>query len=257
MESKDLARFLFEIASDERLGILAEVAEKPLKHAQIARRLDMTGSETTRHLNRLASAGLVTKNPRGEYEPTNLARLLSTGMPFFRFLTANREFLLQHDVLVLPPEFVERLGELTGATFTTGTYKVVAEQERSLRAVKRRIWVLTEQVSESAIPIMRAKAAEGADVRVIRPRAGFGDATPALSGVGRNYPMRLLEETRIFLAVLDDLAGVCFPAADGKVDMATMLLVADPRGCRWAEDLFLRYWDRAREWLGPPTSRHG
>ena len=75
MESKDLARFLFEIASDERLGILAEVAEKPLKHAQIARRLDMTGSETTRHLNRLASAGLVTKNPRGEYEPTNLARL--------------------------------------------------------------------------------------------------------------------------------------------------------------------------------------
>ncbi len=77
---------------------------------------------------------------------------------------------------------------------------------------------------------MRTKAAEGADVRVMRPRAGFGDAIPALSGVGRNYPVRLLEETRIFLAVLDDLAGIGFPTADGKADMATMLLVGDPPG---------------------------
>ncbi len=102
MPLKDLARQLFEIASDERLGILSAIAEKPRKHAQIARELDMTGSETTRHLTRLMSASLVSKNPRGEYEPTNLARLLSSGLPFFRFLTANREFLLHHDVHVLP-----------------------------------------------------------------------------------------------------------------------------------------------------------
>src|SRR3989442_4597133 len=94
MESTGLARFLFELASDERLGILEAIEEKPLRHAQIARRLKITDSETTRHLNRLASTGLLTKNPQSQYEPTSLARLASAGFPFFRFLLANRARLL-------------------------------------------------------------------------------------------------------------------------------------------------------------------
>ncbi|MGQ0797009.1 MAG: helix-turn-helix transcriptional regulator [Methanobacteriota archaeon] len=246
MESTGIAGFVFELASDQRLGILAAVAEKPLRHAEIARRLRMTDSETSRHLNRLSAAGLVTKNPRGEHELTSLARLLSAGLPFFRFLTANREFLLTHDVLVLPPEFVDRLGALSEGTFTRGTYRVVATQERFLRAVKQRIWVLTEQAFEQALPILRQKAVDGADVRVIRPREGFEDAVLP-TRVRRNYPARLLDRIPIFLAVLDDAAGVCFPSFDGSVDMSTMLLLEDARGCGWAADLFLRFWERARE----------
>ena len=106
METKGLVQCLIEIASEKRIGILAAIAEKPLKHAQIARRLDMTGSETTRHLNRLLSAGLVTRNSGGEYEATNLAHLINAGLPFFRFMTTNREFLVSHDLSVLPQEFI-------------------------------------------------------------------------------------------------------------------------------------------------------
>src|SRR2546427_12385968 len=118
MESTGLARFLFERASEEGLGIMAAVSEKPLRRAQIARRVRMTDSETTRHLNRLTAAGLVTKRPQSEYEPTNLARLVSAHFPFFRFLLAQREFLLNHNVLVLPPGFVERLGSPSGGGVT-------------------------------------------------------------------------------------------------------------------------------------------
>src|SRR5881396_3565576 len=138
MESTGLARFLFELASEERLGILAAISEKPLRHAQIARRLGMTDSETTRHLNRLTVAGLV-----------------SADFPFFRFLLAQREFLLNHNVLVLPPGFAERLSALSGGVLTKGTYNVVATQERSLRGAARRIWVLWEQAFEQALPILR------------------------------------------------------------------------------------------------------
>ena len=211
MEPTGLARFLFELASDERLGILDAIAERPLRHVQIARHLRMTDSETTRHLNRLTSAGLVTKNPQSQFEATNLARLVSAAFPLFRFLLTNRDFLLKHNVRVLPPEFVDRLGALSEGTFVTGMYDVAATQERSLRAVSRRIWVLSDQMFEQAVPIMREKAASGADVRVIRSREGFGRGTALLPSVERNYPVRLVEETRIFLAVLDDLAGICFP----------------------------------------------
>jgi predicted transcriptional regulator len=252
MESESLARFLFELASDERLGILDAIAEKPMRHAQIARHLKMTDSETTRHLNRLASAGLLMKNPQSQYEPTNLARLVSAGFPFFRFLLSNREFLQKHNVRVLPSGFVERLGALTAGTFVTGMYDVAAAQVRYLRAVKQRIWVLTDQMFEQALPILREKAKAGADVRVIRSREGFEREIARLPPVERNYPVRLVPDARIFLAVLDDVAGVCFPTVDGKVDMEAMMLLTDPSGHRWASDLFAQAWSEAREWLGPP-----
>ena len=171
----------------------------------------------------------------------------------FHFLLANREFLLKHDVRVVPAEFVERLGALNSGTFVWGMYDVAAAQERYLRSVKQRIWVLTDQLFEAAVPVMREKAAAGADVRVIRSREGFQRETARLPRVQRNYPLRLVPEARIFLAVLDDVAGVCFPTLEGKVDMESMLLLTDPAGHRWAEDLYARLWSQAREWLGPQT----
>jgi len=104
-----------------------------------------------------------------------------------------------------------------------------------------------------AVPVMREKAAAGADVRVIRSREGFQRETARAPPVQRNYPVRLVPEARIFLAVLDDVAGVCFPTLEGKVDMESMLLLTDPAGHRWAEDLYARLWSQAREWLGPQT----
>lgn len=249
MATDDLARFIFEIASTKRLEILLALTDRPLRHAELARKLEMTPSEATRILARLSSAGLVTKNPQTAYEPTNLTRLLLSGLPFLHFLTANREFLLNHDVLVLPPEFVERLGALSECTFVEGAYKVVGFQERNLKAAKRRIWVLTKQAHDNAIAIMREKAPQGADVRVIRHRGEFEDERTGPRAVDRNYPVRVLDETRVFLAVIDDAAAVCFPTLDGNVDMGTMVFLGDPRGCRWAEDLFLHFWGVARERL--------
>src|SRR2546425_6372260 len=215
MESTGLARFLFELASDERLGILEVMEEKPLRHAQIARRLKITDSETTRHLNRLASTGLLTKNPQSQYEPTSLARLVSAGFPFFRFLLANREFLQKHDVRVVPTEFVERLGALNGGTFVTGMYDVAAAQERYLRAVKQRIWVLTDQLFEAAVPGVRGKAGARAGGRVVPSREGVQHVTARPPSGHCNYPVRLVSEARILFSVPDDRASVCVPAPDG------------------------------------------
>src|SRR5437867_11185658 len=137
MEPTGLARFLFELASDERLGILDAIAERPLRHVQIARHLRMTDSETTRHLNRLTSAGLVTKNPQSQFEATNLSRLVHAAFPLFRFLLPNRHLLLHANVRVLPLEFVARLGALRQVRFVTGMSGVAAPHARALGAASR------------------------------------------------------------------------------------------------------------------------
>src|SRR2546428_14183391 len=98
------------------------------------------------------------KNAQSQYEPTNLARLVSAGFPFFRFLLKNRDFLLKHDVRVRPSEFVERLGALTGGTFVNGMYDVAAAPARFRPAVKPRRRVLPDPLLEQAVPVSREKA---------------------------------------------------------------------------------------------------
>src|SRR3989442_4994438 len=96
------------------------------------------------------------------------------------------------------------------------------------------------------------RPAGGADAPIIRTRKGGQRGWGLLPPVERNYPVRLVPGARIFLAVLDDVAGVCFPSVDGTVDMEAMLLLTDPSGHRWASDLFAHEWSEAGEWLGPP-----
>ncbi len=254
MASDELAPFLFEISSDLRLRILEALAERPLKHAEIARRLSMTGSEATRHLNRLVTAGLLVKAARGEYAPTPLAAALRAGLPFFEFLTKYRPYLLAHNALAVGAPFAARLGELRGGTLTRGMYDVVAVQEAAIRAARRRIWVITEQPFERALPMFREKVAAGTDVRIVRPRGAIHAERAAARPIERNYAVRLLDEVRFFLAVLDNTAGLCLPTPEGRIDMMDMLLLEDPEGCEWASDLFLRTWSRAREWRSPTGS---
>lgn len=255
MGTNDLAGFLFEIASVERLAILAALAQRALKHAEISRVGSMTGSETTRHLNRMVAAGLVAKNVRGEYAPTTLGHVVGAVLPLFSFLNSHRDYLLAHDVRAVKPSFVARLGELGHGTFTTGTYQVIAVQEDALRAVRRRAWIVTQQRFEQALPILRARSDQGADVRVLRPAPAIREEIRAHARVERNFPVRVLDEVKVFLAVLDDQAGVCFPALDGRVDMASMILLRDPGGLGWAEDLFVDLWGRARPSHVPLRSR--
>lgn len=257
MSAGELSEFLFEIASDERRSILAAVGARPLKHGKIARALSMTGSEATRHLRRLTTCGLLEKGPEGEYSLTSVADALRVGLPFLEFLVAQRRFLGSHRLPILDRSFVERLGELGQGSLVHGTYQVVALQESSLRAVKRRIWVLTEQRFDQALPIFREKMSQGADIRVIRPERAISEERRSGRSVHRNFPLRVLPNVDAFIAVLDDQAGLCLENRDGRIDMGTMLLVTDPEGYRWAEDVFRWFWERAQPWRPPGrTSAH-
>jgi predicted transcriptional regulator len=250
VSTERLAKFVFEVASPERIGILRGLHERPLRHAELAERLSMTESETTRHLARLASLRLIEKDTEGRYRGTPLAEALLVALPLFDFLSRRDEYIVEHDLAALDPTFVVRLGELNDGRLIDGTYPVIAAQEAALRDAHRRIWVVTDHRFEQALPLLRERASHGADVRVVRPRRALEEERSPVSRVERNYPVRLLPEVRIFLAVLDTQAGLSLPARAGVPDLSRMLLLTDTLGYRWAEDLFRSLWNRAEEWRG-------
>jgi predicted transcriptional regulator len=240
-----LAAFLFEVASPERLLILSRLSRGDLSHTEIARQLGRSGSETSRHLQRLRDVGLIVKGPHGKYSLTTTARVFYAGIPFFEYLVANQDYLRDHDLGALEPNFLVRLGELSRGTLTFGAYGTVAAQEGALVGVRERIWLVADEGLEMLLPTLKSKLSHGVDVRVIRsePRDGspFGSAMVTAPLIA----IRTLKDPGLSLTIVDDQAWIRFPTADGAMDRSTMILLRDPTGLRWAEELFQHYWNRA------------
>jgi predicted transcriptional regulator len=62
-----IERLYFELASESRLSILQEISKQDGKMREIARKLELTTTETFRQLQRLNDALLVQKKPEGTY----------------------------------------------------------------------------------------------------------------------------------------------------------------------------------------------
>jgi predicted transcriptional regulator len=74
-----LDKLFFELASENRLGIMLELQGVGFRMHEIARRLNMTDTETCRQLQRLSEALLIKKQPDGTYSITNYGKLALLG----------------------------------------------------------------------------------------------------------------------------------------------------------------------------------
>lgn len=118
-DNEEISKVLFELSSNRRANILFEIQKENLKMQQIAKSLDMTVTETFRHLQRLTDAKLVEKKANGTYTITSLGNLATGFLTGFNFILKNGNYFLEHDINYIPYEFVNRLGELSSAEFCT------------------------------------------------------------------------------------------------------------------------------------------
>jgi predicted transcriptional regulator len=114
-EEKRLDLLFFELASEDRLSILRELCSSKLKMQDIARKLDLTATETSRQLQRLSLAKLIERKPDGLHSTSSLGRLLLTLSVSLEFAHKQGDYFLTHDVNRIPSSFVNRIGELSQA----------------------------------------------------------------------------------------------------------------------------------------------
>ena len=120
MGTVEIERLFYELASESRLSILEELKEKNWKMSELARKLDLTTTETFRQLQRLGEASLAKKQPEGTYAITEYGKLvLEFALPL-EFLLKNKQFFMTHDVRCLPHKFIMRLDVLSKATVLSG-----------------------------------------------------------------------------------------------------------------------------------------
>jgi predicted transcriptional regulator len=242
---EDLAELLFAVASVDRLTLFSTIGKERLRLTQLASKLSASTQETSRHLSRLQEAGIIEKESDGCFILTSLGKALVALLPSLKFLTQHREYLLLHDISVIPLEFLERIGELEQGQFAYGVGVVLRYIAQVFREAKRYVWLASDNAMD--LSTLGGKAASG-DVllRIVVPAGSTGGVPSPSTELETKVEVRLVEKVYAGLALNEKSAGVALTDLTGKIDFNSGFASGDPRFHRWCTDLFMFHWNEAK-----------
>lgn len=244
MKNKDgVERLFFELASETRLSILRKLQKNNLKMKELTQKLDLTGTETFRQLQRMNKAKLVRKQVDGTYSITQLGKLSLVLSSSIEFVYKNKSYFLDHDVWQLPNSFLYRLGELSEGTLITEMAETMNVVERMIKNAEDYVWVMTDQVLDAHSRAMAERLQKGVNFRSLLHER--------LLDVSKIYPKgqkverRYLPEVFGILVVTEKEGGISLPLVNGRADYSG-LIGKDPAFLKWISDLFLYYWEKGK-----------
>jgi len=246
-----LCKLLFELSSSERMNIMLEIQKQRMKLSHISKKLDMTVTETSRHLQRLSEAKLVEKDVEGSYRLTPFGELTLSLLSGFDFISKHRDYFITHTISRLPPEFVSRIGELINCTFTDDVMVAFHKVEELIQVAQEYVWILSNQILMSTLPFLEEAVKRGVRFRLMLPEdmtppPGF-KPIPAIPLIER----RTLQVVDVVIVISEKQARVAFMTIDEKMDHIGFGSM-DESSHKWCRDLFLHYWGRAKP--GRPKS---
>ena len=232
-------KLLFELSSNERMNVLLELQQQRLKLSHISEKLDMTITEASRHLQRLSEARLIQKEVDGSYGLTHFGNLTLSLLSGICFISRNTQYFLEHDLSCLPSEFIQRIGELS--SIPPGTSDVMTSfrlSEIMLQDASEYMWVMSDQILTSTLPIIGERMSHGVEFRFIFPEKIV--PPPGVKPEPKAQRRRLSKVEEIIL-MTEKEAMFGFPDLNGKMDYA-LLVAKDPNSHKWCKDLFLYRW---------------
>lgn len=242
---EQLGRLFFELASEDRLNILAALQNEPSKLTHISKKLNLTVQETSRHLQRLIDAKLITKDPEANYRLLPFGQDLLLLLPSFNFLSRHREYFNNHDISNLPQEFIRRIGELEHCTYTDDVFAALHLVNNVICEAADFIWIIGNQILMSTLPFLEEAIKKGATFRLMLPE----DLVPPpgfkpLPYVPGRIERRTLKHVPLTMILSEKEARLAFPTQNGKIDPSAFASTQDsPR--KWCLDLYEYYWKSA------------
>ncbi len=239
-------KLLFELSSLERISIMLELRKSELKLSQISRKLEITVTETSRHLQRLNEAMLIQKNTNGHYKLTQFGSLTLFLLEDLNFVLKHRMYFMEYVISNIPYQFIDRIGELGQVDYSSEAIKNLEDGEKMIREAQDFVWILSDQVLTSTIQPLMEKIKNTFDLRIILPEGKF--PTENKSRLPSNNPgiqKRIIQKVDALVVLTEKHAIFCLPNQSGRIDY-TGFSGKDPKFRAWCKDLFLYYWDKAK-----------
>jgi len=238
-----VSELLFELASDERVAILTELESKPLRQSDVARKLSLTVQETSRQLERLTDAMLVSKDSESRYRVTSFGRIVLSILPSFRFVQEQRDFLVTHDLSSLPATFVHRIGELSNHRSISKLDEVMAHLEQVVKGAGRYVWIMADQNVRQAYP---HEHPAGVPFRLILPKSVDAETIQTLrTRIGGTLEIARITDVELTIVMNEKTAAVYFQNRDGQMDFMRGFASEESTFHRWCEDIYGFFWSQA------------
>lgn len=244
---------LFELSHPVRFGIMKLLAERPLRLTKIGEHVDANNPEVSRHLDRLKNADLVAKNADGYYFTTSFGRIIIGLLPAISFVSAHPEFFLEHDLSLLPPEFMNRIGELESYEVIEGTTVNIYRLDQISKDSTKRIFTVSNEfitkVKEEDFNELDEVLAGGFELRYMLQESQLDDKNlmevAAYCASSERMQFRVIPRVPLFCTICDDDVMIAFLDKRGKADFSVCFCSDDPKVFKWCEDLLNYFWDRS------------
>lgn len=253
LDSAKIANDFLELASEQRLNILLNIAEKKLNISKLAKLLNSTNPEIHRNVGRLTKAGLIKKNPEGNYELSVYGKAILQQIPSFSFVSENRDFFNSHSLENLETKFIQRLGALQEKKKIKGFVKVLEKWKKIHENADKYIYNVLSEIpySSDIIDVISTKLKNNVQIRsvfsenVIVPedRKKIFEAKGFQKFVSSGILERKISKSNTLgLLITDKDAAVFFPNTDGLPDLSEMFFSSDPIFRDWCQDYFDWCW---------------
>jgi predicted transcriptional regulator len=235
---KDLCDLLFELSSEERVTIMRSLQDERMKLSHLAKKLDMTVTETSRQLQRLSDSLLVAKDVDGTFSPTLYGELAVSLLLNLDFISENRQYFLDHRVSNIPYGFINRLGELSSSTYEMDSVKVITHCTELLKNAEDYIWAQSYQLLPDHVPIIEDHIKNGCIFRGIFPE-NIDLPLPLLPNIRtRNrVELRILVTEKAAMSGFEHLTGT--PHYSG-------FFSEDSKFIEWCKEVHQHYWERSK-----------
>lgn len=226
------------------MRILFHIREEPSNITTIAKTLDLSTQEVSRHVSRLMDKMIVKRDVEGNICIDGFGRSLMFSMPYYQFISTHREYFNTHPIFEIPAEFLSRLYELGDSILISDPMTVFQRTQIMCEESEEYICRLTDKHLNIIYPNLQAAADRGVDFRLLEPLEV--EPTPGSEIKPRVVPSRTrgLDQIPVFLAFSEkEVAAIAFPHERNNFDYQGFSSKS-PDAIKWCRDVFEYYWEK-------------
>ncbi len=237
------AKLFRELSHPARLDILRAISMTPKTMEKIAEQIGASVEETSMHVDRLQSTGFIDLMTEAGYRASPLAQLTLTLLPSLDLVAANSDYFKEHELSLIPPKFVLRLGELIECEVAKGTVTNIQNAEKVVRGAEKNIAAMADEVMMDAVPVIREKLTRGVQFRFIVDQ---GFAAPPSFNITKPELWRQISKIPCALLLTEKNAMVFFLDRKLKVDYSVGFGSISTPFLKWCQDLMDHMWSAGR-----------
>jgi len=253
LNSEKISNDFLELASEQRLNIMINLAEKKLSISKLATLLDATRPEVHRNVHRLARTGLIAKDLDGNFKLTTFGESILIQIQSISFISNNKKFFTTHTLGNLPPKFIQRLGALQEKKHVKGFVKVIEKWTKIHQNAKNHIYNILFEVPYSGdiIDIISSQLKNNVHIRSIFSESTVisedrkkifeekGFKKHVISGI---LERKMKHDMNVGVFVTDKDGAIIFPNLEGVPDLSEMFISSDSDFRDWCYDYFEWCW---------------